>query len=158
MKGGDASISGIIKAMIFEVHSAEEMQDFGRRIGRVLQGGEVLELVGDIGAGKTTLVKGVARGLGVDSPVQSPSFTISQVHEGDRGIFLAHYDFYRLSDPGILRDELTEVTRDDTTVTVIEWADTVRDVLPGSRYVISFLATGENSRQLTVSDELGNLL
>jgi tRNA threonylcarbamoyladenosine biosynthesis protein TsaE len=93
--------------MTIEVKSASEMKLFGEKIGSFLRGGETIELVGDVGAGKTTLTKGIALGMGVDEDVQSPSFTISRLYTTPGGISLAHYDFYRLSDAGIMGDELT---------------------------------------------------
>ncbi len=106
------------------------MQEFGARLGELLAGGEVIELVGDVGAGKTALTKGLAQGMGIDEDVQSPTFTISRVYTADNHLLLAHYDFYRLDDPGIMRAELQESITDPMTVTVIEWATVVADVLP----------------------------
>ena len=71
----------------------EETFALGEKLGKSLHGGEVIELVGDIGAGKTALTKGIAKGMGVDDDVQSPTFTISRLYEGRNRIRLAHYDF-----------------------------------------------------------------
>jgi tRNA threonylcarbamoyladenosine biosynthesis protein TsaE len=141
--------------MIIEVASEQETKDLGRNIGAVLQGGEVFELIGDVGAGKTTFVKGLARGLGVDDEVQSPSFTISRVYEGRDGLQLVHYDFYRLTDPGIMADELREMVGDPQTVTVIEWADIVEGVLPAQHFSLHFTSPTEATRRIDVPDELG---
>jgi len=116
--------------MIIEVHNAEQTRRLGARIGASLKGGEVFELVGDVGAGKTTFTKGLAQGLGISDEVQSPSFTISRVYDGRDNLQLVHYDFYRLSDPGIMASEVAEMVQDPKTVTVIEWADIVEGVLP----------------------------
>ncbi len=131
--------------------SEAETRAWGETLGRHVTGGLVIELVGDIGAGKTTLTKGLAVGMGVDEDIQSPSFTISRVYEGRDGLQLAHYDFYRLSDPGIMADELRDVVSDPNTVTVIEWADIVEGVLPVSRLQIHAVATSETERELTVT-------
>lgn len=136
--------------MIIEVNSADETREAGRKLGLSLRGGETIELVGDVGAGKTTFTKGLAVGLGIDDPVQSPSFTISQVYEGRDGIRLAHYDFYRLNDPGIMADELAEAMQDDKTVVVIEWADTVVDILPEGHIRVQFETTSEEGRKITL--------
>lgn len=133
------------------VRSENEARAWGERLGRSLHGGVVIELVGDVGAGKTTLTKGIAAGLGVDEDVQSPSFTISRVYDARDGLQLAHYDFYRLHDAGIMADELRDVVNDPTTVTVIEWADIVEGVLPEQRLTIHAVATNETERELTVS-------
>lgn len=133
------------------IESLDAMIAFGRRLGSACRGGEVIELVGDIGAGKTTLTKGIAAGLDVDEEVQSPTFTLSRTyHTRDDGI-LAHYDFYRLTDPGILGIELADATRDIHTVTVIEWADTVHHVLPADRLSVTITATGDDIREITLS-------
>lgn len=112
------------------------MQELGERFGSRLKGGEVIELIGDVGAGKTTFVKGVGRGLGIDDDVQSPSFTISRVYEARDGLRLCHYDFYRLTDAGVMSYELAESMRESQTITIIEWADTVASVLPENRVTI----------------------
>lgn len=133
-----------------DIHSEAEMREFGERLGRLLVGGETIELVGDVGAGKTTLVKGLARGLEIDEDVQSPSFTISRVYEGRDDLVLAHYDFYRLGEAGILSEDLQEAMADPLTVTVIEWADIVEGALPEERIRLEFVTTAEQERRLTI--------
>lgn len=130
------------------VNSEEEMKEVGRRLGLALRGGEVIELVGDVGAGKTTFVKGVAAGLAIDEDVQSPSFTISRVYDARDELRLAHYDFYRLHDAGIMGDELHEAVADPKTVTIVEWADVVIGVLPEDRLAIRFSSPAETQRKL----------
>jgi len=137
--------------MIIEVGSEQEMRSLGEKFGRLLSGGQTLELVGDVGAGKTTFVKGLAKGLDIDEDVQSPSFTISRVYDGRDNLVLAHYDFYRLGDAGIMADELTETIHDPSTITVIEWADIVEGVLPTERYTIQFTSPTESSRRLDIT-------
>lgn len=131
------------------------MKDLGRRIGAILKGGEIFQLVGDVGAGKTTFVKGLASGLSVTDDVQSPSFTISRVYDGRDSLQLAHYDFYRLTDPGIMANELSEVVADPLSVTAVEWADIVEGVLPPEHFTITFVAPSETARQVTLPDTLG---
>lgn len=133
-----------------DVNSEAETKAFGVTLGRHLKGGEVIELVGDVGAGKTTLVKGIALGLAIDEDVQSPSFTISRVYDGRDNLQLAHYDFYRLSDAGIMADELHETLHDPHTITIIEWADIVDGVLPENRLRISITAPSETARTLSI--------
>jgi tRNA threonylcarbamoyladenosine biosynthesis protein TsaE len=133
-----------------EVANEDEMQAFGERLGRLFRGGEIVELIGDVGAGKTTLVRGIARGMGIDETVQSPSFTISRMYDATDGRRLAHYDFYRLKDPGIMARELAETTGEGDTVTVIEWADSIQNVLPTDRLKITIAATSEDKRTLNV--------
>jgi len=136
--------------MSFTVGSEDEMKAFGKVIGGLLSGGEVIELVGDVGSGKTTLVKGIAEGLGITEYIQSPSFTINRTYQGRDNITLSHYDFYRLNDAGIMADELQEVIGDAGTVTIIEWAGVVENVLPQDRLSINIAATAETSRELDI--------
>lgn len=137
--------------MIVETENHRETIDLGLKIGRLLRGGEVIELIGDVGAGKTTFVRGLAVGLGVNDNVQSPSFTISQVYEARDGLTLYHYDFYRLDDAGIMVDEISESIDDSKSVVVVEWADTVTEVLPADRIVINIKALSDNARQFHIS-------
>lgn len=132
------------------ITSEQAMYDLGSHLGSLFVGGEALELVGDVGAGKTTLTKGLAQGLRVNESVQSPSFTISRVYDGRDGLRLEHYDFYRLSDPGIMKDELAESVADDKTVVVVEWGASVTDVLPADRLVVGIVSPGEFEREVTL--------
>ena len=127
------------------------MKEFGRTIGAALRGGEVLELIGDVGTGKTTLTKGLAEGLAISEPVQSPTFTILRVYAARDGLHLHHYDFYRLGEAGIMAEDVNEVMHDPAAVTVIEWSGAVSDVLPTDRLQISIQATDENERNVTVN-------
>ena len=135
---------------MIEVKNQQEMMAFGERVGRILQGGEIIELVGDVGAGKTTFVKGIGRGMGIGETVQSPSFTISRQYKTPDGLYLAHYDFYRLKDPGIMSDELTEFIGNSNNVTVIEWSDSIRRILPDDRLTITITARSESERLVKI--------
>lgn len=137
--------------MIKEVNSEFAMRAFGERLGRLLNGGEVLELIGDVGAGKTTLTKGIARGLDIDEDVQSPSFTISRVYAARDGLTLAHYDFYRLNDAGIMANELHETIHDQSSITIIEWAQVVEGILPADRIRVVITAPSATVRRLDIT-------
>lgn len=126
------------------------MKQFGQELGARLHGGEVIELVGDIGSGKTTLVKGMAVGLGATEDVQSPSFTISRVYQARDGLELHHYDFYRLYDAGIMANEIAETVRDPKVITVIEWAGVVEGTLPKNRLAITITSPTETTRRLAI--------
>lgn len=140
--------------MIINVSDETEMKEIGEKIGKSLHGGEVIELVGDVGAGKTTLTKGIAIGLGVTDNIQSPSFTISRVYLARDDLQLAHYDFYRLSDAGLMANELDESINDAKTITIIEWGGIANDVLPKDRIIIDISAPTESSRTLDISDNM----
>jgi tRNA threonylcarbamoyladenosine biosynthesis protein TsaE len=137
--------------MIINLDSESAMQNFGQSVGRILSGGEVIELIGDVGSGKTTFVKGLALGLEIFDNIQSPSFTISRKYIGRNDIELAHYDFYRLNDAGIMKNEIRESISDPDSVTVVEWADIIGGVLPKDKLLISISVTGENDRQVALN-------
>lgn len=106
-----------------------------------------MELVSDLGGGKTAFVKGLARGAGSRDRVSSPSFTISNIYETPK-LTLHHYDFYRLDDPGIMRQEIGEVLADNRSVVLVEWGAIVEDVLPAERLTVRLTPTGETARRL----------
>ena len=129
-----------------------QTRDYGKKLGALLRGGECIELLGDVGAGKTTFAKGIGDGLLVDDDVQSPSFTLSREYACRDGLRMAHYDFYRLSDGGVLHYELAESLHDPCTITVVEWAETVGAVLPDKRIIVRFTSDPDSeSRDIALS-------
>jgi len=115
----------------------EGTEAVAEQLGAALKGGEVLELISDLGGGKTTFVRGLARGAGSKDIVASPTFTISRIYRaGQRSI--RHYDFYRLSEPGLMATELQESVGEAEDIVVIEWGDVVQSVLPDERVQITF--------------------
>ena len=137
--------------MFKDINSDIEMKLFGESIGGLLCGSEFIELVGDVGSGKTTLTKGIAVGLGIDENVSSPSFTINRVYCGRDDLMMSHYDFYRLNNAGIMSNELQESALDSKTVVVVEWAGLVDGVLPVDRLTINISTISEDSRRLDLS-------
>jgi tRNA threonylcarbamoyladenosine biosynthesis protein TsaE len=133
-----------------ESTSLEATLDIAAAVGRRLKGGEVIELVSDLGGGKTAFVRGLAQGLGSHDTVHSPSFTLSNLYKSNK-LSLYHFDFYRLADPGILNDELRETLTDPAAVVAVEWPAIVADVLPETRLTIRFRPTAETVRQLDFS-------
>lgn len=107
----------------------------------------VLELIGDVGAGKTTLTRGIAKGLGVKNPVTSPSFTISKQYAFSGGT-LVHYDFYRLPDPGLMTEDLNESVNAKDTVTVVEWGQSAAEVLPENRTIYNIYVLDDGAREV----------
>ncbi len=112
------------------IHSEQEMLDYGEQFAKKLSAPTVIELIGDVGAGKTTFVRGLAKGLGVKDPITSPSFTISKQYALPNSRRLVHYDFYRLPDPGLMSEDLSESINDPNAITVIEWSNSVANLLP----------------------------
>ena len=130
--------------------NSAQTEEFAVRLGTRLKGGEVIELAGDVGSGKTTFVRGLARGTGSIDQVSSPTFTVSQVYQG-KNIRLYHFDFYRLDDVAMIQAALAETLEEDNAVVVLEWAEAVRGVLPPEHIRIEFKVTGEDSRSLEIS-------
>lgn len=114
---------------MIETFCAEETFALGKKIGEMVQPGSVLSLIGDLGVGKTIFTQGVAAGLGIMEPVNSPTFTIMQIYEEGRLPFY-HFDVYRIGDP----EEMEEIGYEDyfygKGVCLIEWADLIKELLP----------------------------
>lgn len=127
-------------------HSPEETSQIGRQIAVQLRAGDVLALAGDLGAGKTQFVKGVADGMGVESEVTSPTFTL--IHEYPGRLPLYHVDLYRLeSEEEVLRIGIDDYMEGDG-VTVIEWADKFGALMPRGVRWIHFRALEGNEREI----------
>jgi tRNA threonylcarbamoyladenosine biosynthesis protein TsaE len=119
-------------------------------MGHKLRGGEVIELVSDLGGGKTSFVRGLAKGMGSSDQVRSPSFTLGNEYRAGE-LTLYHLDFYRLAEPGIMRDELQEILNDPKAVVAVEWAEIVEDVLPPHRLTITLKVVGDDSREVVIA-------
>lgn len=118
----------------------------GEKLGQKLKGGETIELVSDLGGGKTTFVRGLARGMGSLDEVASPTFTIRREYRAGK-LTLYHFDFYRLSEPGGAAYDLKEVIKKPKNVVVVEWGDVVKNVLPAKKLTINIKAVDQNSRK-----------
>ena len=131
------------------VKTEQEMLELGRDFAKKLTCPAVIELIGDVGAGKTTFVRGLAEGLGVQEPITSPSFTISKSYALPGGGRLIHYDFYRLPEPGLMVDDLMDNLNDEKNVLVIEWGESVVNLLPKDHIKIKIEYTNEG-RKITL--------
>jgi tRNA threonylcarbamoyladenosine biosynthesis protein TsaE len=117
--------------------STDETLELARAVGELVRAGDVVSLVGDLGAGKTVFARGVARALGVTELVVSPTFTIVREYEGR--VPLVHVDVYRIDAVQELHDlGFEEVVRDDA-VTLVEWGDKIDGLLPGDRLDVRLL-------------------
>lgn len=136
-------------APIWQINSSssKHTERLGEQIGAKLRGGEVIELISDLGGGKTTLTRGIVRGAGSQDSVRSPSFTLSNQYKTDK-FTIYHFDFYRLGEPGIMADELAEVVGDSKAVVIVEWGEIVADILPVDRLSIKLVSDSENSRRI----------
>ena len=135
----------------FVCKTVDDTKALAAAMGKVLRGGDVITFQSDLGGGKTTFMKGVALGMGVTNVVQSPTFTISQLHKAERGLELHHFDFYRLDDPGVVAAELAESLAQPNAVTAVEWGDVVHDVLPKEHIVVSLTTPHDEDRIITIN-------
>jgi len=131
--------------------SSGDTQSVAQRLSRLLSGGETIELLSDLGGGKTTFVQGLAKGLGYNGPVTSPTFSLSNEYVLAAHKWLHHYDLYRLGATGVVGSELAEDLIDPDVITVIEWAAIAHDQLPADRITITFEVTGDTERRLRFS-------
>ena len=151
--------------MIFKTEA--DLSAFAEQLGRTITPPMIFELIGDVGAGKTTFTRALAKGLGVKDPVTSPSFTISNRYNFSErsadgncdndpnstpvdNFELIHYDFYRLADPGLMRAELEESLKNNRAIIILEWADSVKNLLPENHVRITFEILEDGSRNLKI--------
>lgn len=123
-------------------------QKLGRFLGSKLEAYDVLALNGDLGTGKTTFVKALAEGMGLDSDVTSATFTIVNIYEGDPSLY--HFDVYRLEDEDELFEMGGEELLDDGSVCAIEWADRIEGSLPEEYLILNFERIDETTRLIAV--------
>lgn len=127
---------------IIETNSASETYELGVEVGKNARPGQVYALIGDLGVGKTVFIQGVAKGLGIDEPVNSPTFTIVQVYDSGRLPFY-HFDVYRIGDV----EEMEEIGYEEyffgEGVCFVEWANLVDEIMP------------EESTWVTIEKDLG---
>lgn len=138
----------------YETNSGEETKELGRKIGMGAKPGDVYTLIGDLGVGKTVFTQGIAAGLSIKEPVNSPTFTIVQVYDSGRMPFY-HFDVYRIGDV----EEMEEIGYEDyfygEGLTMIEWADLIREILPSCRKEILIekdLEKGFDYRRITITE------
>ena len=140
--------------MRFESNSEKETFELGKSIGEKAQAGEVYTLIGDLGVGKTVFTQGVAAGLGIDEPVNSPTFTILQVYDEGRLPFY-HFDVYRIGD----ESEMDEIGFEEYVygdgVCFIEWADLIKGIIPKKHTRIEIkknLEKGFDYREIDITE------
>ncbi len=109
---------------------------------------QVIELLGDIGAGKTTFARGLAKGLKIKQLLTSPSFTISKSYALKNGGRLIHYDFYRLPDPGLMLEDLRENLENPKNIIIIEWGRSIENILPKKHIKLSINKLADESREI----------
>jgi len=139
--------------MEFEIYSVDETTQLGIQLGNLLNPGDIICLTGDLGTGKTHITKGIAKGLGINDTITSPTFTIVNEYESGR-LKLNHFDVYRVSDP----DEIYAIGFDDyifsDAVSIIEWANYIEEILPKDLLHIKIekdFPLGEDYRKITLT-------
>lgn len=137
-----------------ETYNAEETFEFGKKVGQICKPGTVISLVGDLGVGKTVFTQGVAQGLEITEPVNSPTFTILQEYEEGRLPFY-HFDVYRIGDI----EEMEEIGYEDCFygegVCLVEWANLIEELMPDHYYRITIskdLEKGFDYRRIEVEE------
>ena len=140
--------------MIIETNSAEETYQLGKQMGEKAGAGEIYCLDGDLGTGKTVFTQGFAAGLGVEGPVNSPTFTILQQYDSGR-LPLYHFDVYRIGDV----EEMDEIGYEDyfygDGLCMIEWANLIEEILPERRSEVTIekdLEMGFDYRRITIRE------
>lgn len=132
-------------------HSEHATEALGARLAALLQPGDVVALVGELGAGKTCLARGIARGLGIDEPVTSPTFILIAEYRTPRGLTLYHADCYRLDAPATEAADIgLDELMDGRGVCVVEWAERVAALLPPDHLHVELVAEDTNTRRLTI--------
>lgn len=138
--------------MIIETYSAEETFQTGETIGKKALPGQIYTLTGDLGVGKTVFTQGLAKGLGIEEPINSPTFTIVQVYEEGRLPFY-HFDVYRIGDI----EEMDEIGYEDyfygDGISLVEWADLIEEILPEKIIQVTIekdLEKGFDYRKITI--------
>jgi len=134
--------------MVYITNSERETEELGAKLARELPDGSVVAFYGELGSGKTAFVRGMARGMGIDALVNSPTFTIVNEYVGARSLF--HFDMYRLGSA----DELFDIGWEDylarNGVCAVEWSENVEDAFEGDEVVVTFRKIDENTREITV--------
>jgi len=139
--------------MIFEFRSlsSEDTYTLGEKLGAILQGGDVLCLKGELGAGKTVLAKGIGKALGIKEPMTSPTFTFQLEYAGiaqGRPVRLIHMDLYRLRYPEEVEVIGVEEAFQEDVICLIEWPDIAEAVLPADALEIELKGSGEEPREI----------
>lgn len=129
-------------------HSMEETLDLAAELGRNAVPGSVFALIGELGAGKTIVAKGIARGMGITDEITSPTFTLMEIYEA--AVPLYHFDLYRINSHDELDQLFFEEYWEGDGISVIEWADRALDRLPASRITVTIGYMNETSRSITI--------
>jgi len=138
--------------MTTQTHSAQETQKIGEGIGKKIKNGGIICLYGELGAGKTTLAQGIARGLGIKQNVLSPTFILMRRYNLNNRFFY-HIDLYRLNDLEEIKGlGIEEIIGDPKNIVLIEWPEKIASLLPRRRWEIKMETVSENGRKIEVNE------
>ena len=132
-------------------NSPEETISFGEKIGKLLRGGDIIAFSGDLGAGKTTMTRGIAVGMGLPDEVTSPTFAIVNEYRGKLDMY--HFDMYRIIDEDSVESTGYYDYPQGDSVFVIEWSENVSGILPADTIEINILRVDDNVRKITVNGD-----
>lgn len=140
--------------------SPEETIMLGEKIGARLKGGDCIAYKGGLGAGKTTVTRGISIGMGLGDKVTSPTFALVNEYRGSK-LSLCHFDMYRITSPDDLETTGFYDYMDDNTVIAVEWSENIEEELPENSIIIEIRRTGENTRKFIITgderfDDIGN--
>lgn len=154
---GNYQIYGIMRLIKMKIHSVstENTMEIGKKFASFLKPSDIVLLDGDLGAGKTHFVKGIAKGLGIDDNVTSPTFTIENVYDTGNLKF-HHFDVYRVNDEEELLDIGFEEAIYSDDISVIEWASLIPGILPDSFIRVYIERTDESDNDRIISIELSD--
>jgi len=139
--------------MKYTTKTTEEMIALGEKISSKLNGGDIILLQGELGAGKTTMSKGIAKGLEITDEIVSPTFTLMNVYENGK---LVHIDTYRLENAdGLLEIGVEDYLGQADTITIVEWPEKIKNLLDNKKTIeISIVKQDDNSREISITPEL----
>jgi tRNA threonylcarbamoyladenosine biosynthesis protein TsaE len=143
-----------LKKKSYVTGSVEETTELGVKLAESLKPGDSVALIGELGAGKTHFVHGIARGLGVEGSVTSPSFTIINIYETRDSAKLYHVDLYRIEEAGELDELGLEEYIYSEGVTIIEWAEKAPEYLEDMRFVVRFSHESETERRIEIEEQI----
>lgn len=145
-----AGIETVVESILLETHAPEETEALGARLGALLRAGSLVALYGDLAAGKTCLVRGIASALSDAELVNSPTFTLINEYAGR--LPLHHLDLYRLTDPRELADIGVEELFDSDGICLVEWAERAGGLLPARRVEARLRHEGANRRSVEIAN------
>lgn len=143
---------GVFLEYIFKTNSPEETISLGEKIGALLKGGDCIAYKGDLGAGKTTMTRGISIGMGLGDEVTSPTFALVNEYRGEK-LSLCHFDMYRITSAADLETTGFFDYMDDDTVLAVEWSENIAEELPDNAVIIDIKRLDDSTREITINGD-----